>query len=176
MGILRSKKDPNELINQYYIPENDSIVTALKAELARLRTELDTDADPSPANLPTVTLQKWITPLKLGGCTDSNYVEYNPEADSSIVGACQTVGVVAEKSKIKGLKLKFNIEDRQVVFDGTNVAGNLSVSIRKTNGVLLEEVKETSNQFIWDASDVNPGMYIIQVQVGKKFEYFKFLR
>ena len=57
-------KDSNEMINQYYISENDSIIQVLKAELSRLREELGVPADPPRDNaLPTVTIQQWTEPL-----------------------------------------------------------------------------------------------------------------
>jgi arylsulfatase A-like enzyme len=57
------KKDPQEMINQYYIPENDSIIAALKQELVRLRTQYDSGEGPDLNNEGVWPFEKWTEPL-----------------------------------------------------------------------------------------------------------------
>ncbi len=82
------KKDPDEMINQYYIPENDSIITAMKAELEKQRTDLK--VTPAAGSGPTkkYAFKKWTTPLPLKGCADTNYVEYDKEVTTPDISAC----------------------------------------------------------------------------------------
>lgn len=58
------KKDPQEMISQYYIPENQSKILSLKQELVRLRKQYDcTPAGPDINKKGTWPGKKWLKPL-----------------------------------------------------------------------------------------------------------------
>ena len=58
-------RDPQEMINQYHIPENKSIITDIKKELARLRTELEVPNDEKVGTRDPRKTLKWIEQLPI---------------------------------------------------------------------------------------------------------------
>jgi arylsulfatase A-like enzyme len=58
------KKDPQEMISQYYIPQNKAMIMSLKKELVRLRKQYDcTPAGPDINKEGTWPGKKWLKPL-----------------------------------------------------------------------------------------------------------------
>ncbi len=57
------KKDPQEMISQYYIPENKAIIAALKRELVRLRNQYDCPPSLNIRKEGDWPFEKWEEPL-----------------------------------------------------------------------------------------------------------------
>ncbi len=175
------KKDPSEMINQFFIPENAALIAQLKDELARLRRQLGVPADPPRAALPTVTLEKWTSVLPVKGCIDPKYAEYDPEATVSVPGACKlpTAMRAAVRGPLREVDISYVRGSGTVFFDATGSmgsawsAGRAEVSIHKVDGSLLETLSGTG-RFPWNVSQVKPGMYLVEIVLGGKRQFLKF--
>jgi len=145
------KKDSHEMINQYYIAQNDSIIEVLKSELNKLRDDLKVDPDPNPANLKTIDIQKWTEPLEVQ---------------------------IFKASLLKEMKLTYNITGQLIAFDFSNSEDKpQSLSVHKPNGRHLENLELQGNSiYTWGIQNVNPGIYILEIQSKKQRYFLKFKR
>jgi len=157
------KKDPDEMINQYYIPENDSIITALKAELDRLRAELGAN-EGNFATPDLITPMQWTTPLPLVGCADPNYLEYDPEVDTPDAGACLTTDVTSP-----GHISPQNNRYMQVTGKGVkiNVQGAYSLYVYDLQGNLLQIIKGRNPAEISVDKSLSEGLLLYKLKADK---------
>ncbi len=154
------KKDPNEMINQYYIPENDSIIKAMKNELTRLRTDLKAADEGTVTTPPKITVQRWTTPLPLSGCADSNYLEFDSEVDTPDSKACITA-VSSSKRLQLALESHLKIIPNGVQID---VVGKYQLTIYDMQGNMIKTVKRAQPSKFLLPPQMTPGVLFYKLQ------------
>lgn len=140
-------KDPGEMINQYWIPENAATIKELKAELARLRQQFEVPADPPrDTSLRTISLEKWTTPL----------------ADPVVV-----------RERVGGFDMTWIRKGNRVRFEaGEPKGGSLQVSIHRVDGSLLESLPGDGS-FEWDLAGWRAGIYVVEFRRKKDVRFLK---